>query len=252
MCVLISADLPTGYLSSTPSCPTATTTRPSTARPSRRSSRPTKFTRPGISSVSDLYALSFVKALLEEFDASSEEYKPVGTGAARDCGKFARYLKDVLEGALRHRRPSPATTGGASLQGLSATDKQTLWRTARWYIQLVELTLPEDEEGATVVARVIPEVPNDVDHAKVRKTPSTELCAATPMEAVDTSHHMSPVLSSVPRHRRSGHAAHRIHLSRCGRSPRGRRSVQAEVPRDALRFRHDQTHRRERRPVWPG
>ena len=32
------------------------------------------------------------------------------------------------------------------LQGLSATDKQTLWRTARWYNYLVELTLPEDEE----------------------------------------------------------------------------------------------------------
>ena len=32
------------------------------------------------------------------------------------------------------------------LQGLSATDKQTLWRTARWYNYLVALTLAEDEE----------------------------------------------------------------------------------------------------------
>ena len=29
------------------------------------------------------------------------------------------------------------------LQGLSRTDKETLWRTARWYNYLVELTLEE-------------------------------------------------------------------------------------------------------------
>ena len=29
------------------------------------------------------------------------------------------------------------------LQGLSWTDKQTLWRTARWYNYLVDLTLEE-------------------------------------------------------------------------------------------------------------
>ena len=92
------------------------------------------------------HILSFVKALLEEFDASGEEYKPVGTGAY-DCGKLARYLKDVLEGALA----APPFAGNDKevfefIQGLSNTDKQTLWRTARWYNYLVELTLPEDEE----------------------------------------------------------------------------------------------------------
>ena len=87
-----------------------------------------------------------MKALLDEFDTSGEEYKPVGTGAY-DCGKFARYLKDVLEGALA----GPAFTGNNRkvfefLQGLSATDKNTLWRTARWYNHLVELTLPKDDD----------------------------------------------------------------------------------------------------------
>ena len=71
---------------------------------------------------------------------------PVGTGAY-DCGKLARYLKDVLEGALA----APVFAGNDKevfefLQGLSATDKQTLWRTARWYNYLVALTLAEDEE----------------------------------------------------------------------------------------------------------
>ena len=92
------------------------------------------------------HILSFAKALLEAFDASGEGYKPVGTGAY-DCGKLARYLKDVLEGALA----VPAFAGNDKLvfeflQGLSATDKNTLWRAARWYNHLVELTLPEDEE----------------------------------------------------------------------------------------------------------
>ena len=71
---------------------------------------------------------------------------PVGKGAY-DCGKLARYLKDVLEGALAE----PAFAGNDKevfefIQGLSNTDKQTLWRTARWYNYLVELTLAEDEE----------------------------------------------------------------------------------------------------------
>ena len=92
------------------------------------------------------HVLSFTKALLEAFDASAEEYQPVGTGEY-ECGKLARYLKDVLEGALA----APAFAGNDKevfefLQGLSNTDKQTLWRTARWYNYLVELTLPEDEE----------------------------------------------------------------------------------------------------------
>ena len=72
---------------------------------------------------------------------SGETYKPVGKGAY-ECGKLARYLKDVLEGALA----VPPFAGNDKLvfeflQGLSATDKQTLWRTARWYNHLVELTL---------------------------------------------------------------------------------------------------------------
>ena len=45
------------------------------------------------------HVLSFTKALLEAFDASAEEYQPIGKGTY-DCGKLARYLKDVLEGAL--------------------------------------------------------------------------------------------------------------------------------------------------------
>ena len=53
----------------------------------------------------------------------------------------------LLEGALA----APAFAGNDKevfefLQGLSNTDKQTLWRSARWYNYLVELTLPEDEE----------------------------------------------------------------------------------------------------------
>ena len=53
----------------------------------------------------------------------------------------------MLEGALAE----PAFAGNDKevfefLQGLSRTDKETLWRTARWYNYLVELTLPEDEE----------------------------------------------------------------------------------------------------------
>ena len=92
------------------------------------------------------HVLSFTKALLEEFDTSGEEYKPVGKGSY-DCGKLARYLKDVLEGALA----APVFAGNDKevfefLQGLSRTDKETLWRTARWYNYLVELTLAEDEE----------------------------------------------------------------------------------------------------------
>ena len=53
----------------------------------------------------------------------------------------------MLEGALA----APVFAGNDKevfefLQGLSRTDKETLWRTARWYNYLVELTLPEDEE----------------------------------------------------------------------------------------------------------
>tara|TARA_B100000459_G_scaffold141066_1_gene100568 strand:+ start:627 stop:917 length:291 start_codon:yes stop_codon:yes gene_type:complete len=53
----------------------------------------------------------------------------------------------LAEGALAE----PAFAGNDKLvfeflKGLSATDKKTLWRTARWYNYLVELTLPEDEE----------------------------------------------------------------------------------------------------------
>ena len=103
-----------------------------------------KFPGDGINTVV-AHVLSFTKALLEEFDTSGEEYKPVGKGAY-ECGKLARYLKDVLEGALA----APVFAGNDKevfefLQGLSNTDKQTLWRTARWYNHLVDLTLPEDE-----------------------------------------------------------------------------------------------------------
>ena len=119
--------------------------RADTAEVSRAASGPL-FCRPmGFDTVVD-HILSFAKALLAAFDASGEAYKPVGTGEY-ECGKLARYLKDVLEGALA----VPAFAGNDKevfefLQGLSATDKNTLWRTARWYNHLVELTLPEDEE----------------------------------------------------------------------------------------------------------
>ena len=84
--------------------------------------------------------VSFVAHLLAEFDATNEDYDPVGAG--NDPGYLAGYLKKLLEGTA----PMPSFDSDDQevmdfFQGLSIGDRRPLWRTAKFYNQMTKLTL---------------------------------------------------------------------------------------------------------------
>ena len=83
--------------------------------------------------------VSFVAHLLYEFDATDEAYDPIGKG--NDPGYLAGYLKKLLEGT----EPMPSLDSDDQevmdfFQGLSLSERRPLWRTAKFYNQMTELT----------------------------------------------------------------------------------------------------------------
>ena len=83
--------------------------------------------------------VSFVAHLLAEFDATNEDYDPVGAG--NDPGYLAGYLKKLLEGTA----PMPSFDSDDQevmdfFQGLSIAERRPLWRTAKFYNQMTDLT----------------------------------------------------------------------------------------------------------------
>ena len=83
--------------------------------------------------------VSFVAHLLAKFDATDEAYDPVGVG--NDPGYLAGYLKKLLDGNV----PMPSFDSDDKevmdfFQGLSIGERRPLWRTAKFYNQMTELT----------------------------------------------------------------------------------------------------------------
>ena len=83
--------------------------------------------------------MTFVAHLLAEFDATNEDYDP--TGAGNDPGYLAGYLKKLLEGTA----PMPSFDSDDKevmdfFQGLSLSERRPLWRTAKFYNQMTDLT----------------------------------------------------------------------------------------------------------------
>ena len=83
--------------------------------------------------------MTFVAHLLAKFDATDEAYDPIGKG--NDPGYLAGYLKKLLEGT----EPMPSLDSDDQevmdfFQGLSLADRRPLWRTAKFYNQMTELT----------------------------------------------------------------------------------------------------------------
>ena len=83
--------------------------------------------------------VSFVAHLLAKFDATDEAYDPIGKG--NDPGYLAGYLKKLLEGT----EPMPSLDSDDQevmdfFQGLSIGDRRPLWRTAKFYNQMTDLT----------------------------------------------------------------------------------------------------------------
>ena len=94
--------------------------------------------RTGINKVVDRI-VSFVAHLLYHFDATEADYDPVGSG--NDPGYLAGYLKKLLEGT----EPMPSLDSDDQevmdfFQGLSLADRRPLWRTAKFYNQMTDLT----------------------------------------------------------------------------------------------------------------
>ena len=83
--------------------------------------------------------MTFVAHLLAKFDATDEAYDPIGKG--NDPGYLAGYLKKLLEGT----EPMPSLDSDDQevmdfFQGLSLSERRPLWRTAKFYNQMTELT----------------------------------------------------------------------------------------------------------------
>ena len=83
--------------------------------------------------------VSFVAHLLAKFDETNEAYDPIGAG--NDPGYLAGYLKKLLEGTA----PMPSFDSDDKevmdfFQGLSLSERRPLWRTAKFYNQMTDLT----------------------------------------------------------------------------------------------------------------
>ena len=83
--------------------------------------------------------MTFVAHLLAKFDATDEAYDPIGKG--NDPGYLAGYLKKLLE----ETEPMPSLDSDDQevldfFQGLSLSERRPLWRTAKFYNQMTELT----------------------------------------------------------------------------------------------------------------
>ena len=77
--------------------------------------------------------------VLDEFDATGADYDPVGAG--NDPGYLAGYLKKLLEGT----EPMPSLDSDDQevmdfFRGLSIAERRPLWRTAKFYNQMTDLT----------------------------------------------------------------------------------------------------------------